>query len=170
MHYKCVLYLLQGYVLVSLDWVEPMMYLCLHVTCSCIFMHTYLQDFVFLFIILLVLFWLSLSPAISLSYVSCFMAPKRKSTPSQNPFYSMASSFSDPTPSSIWFHDERAHKDFSENFSKQGIHSERQVILSDFTPICMDLILRYLSFLLAFEVRVLWSLQILYLRRSKSRG
>ena len=38
-----------------------------------------------------------------------------------------------------------------------------------FTPICMDLILQYLSFLLAFEVRALWSLQILYLRCSMSQ-
>ena len=54
MHYRCVLYLLQYYVfllqyyvLVGLDWAEPMMHLYLHVTCSCIFMHTYLQVFIF---------------------------------------------------------------------------------------------------------------------------
>ena len=75
---------------------------------------------------------LSFSPSISLSYISCFMAPKRKSTPSQNPLRYGASSSSNPTPSFVWFHDEEAYKEFLENFSKQGIHSERQVILSDF--------------------------------------
>ena len=62
------------------------------------------------------------------------MVPKHKSTPSRNPFCSRASSSSpDPTPSSIWFHDEDARKDFSENFSRWGVHSKRQVILSDFS-------------------------------------
>ena len=63
------------------------------------------------------------------------MAPKRKSTPSQNPLCFGASSFSpsaDSTPSHAWFHDDKARKDFSENFSQRGIHSEHQVILSDF--------------------------------------
>ena len=75
----------------------------------------------------------SLSPFISLSYISCFMAPKHKFTPSQNPLRSGASSSSDPTPSSVWFCDERAHKDFSKNFSRHGIHLECQVILFDFS-------------------------------------
>ena len=61
------------------------------------------------------------------------MAPKQKFVPSQNPLCSVTStSSSDPTPSSVWFHDEKARKDFLENFSRQGVHSERQVILSDF--------------------------------------
>ena len=63
------------------------------------------------------------------------MAPKCKSTPSQNPLRFGASSSSDPTPSSILFRDEDARKDFSENFSRRGVHSERQVILADFTDI-----------------------------------
>ena len=64
----------------------------------------------------------------------CFMAPKRKSTPSRNLLHSKASSSSpsDPTPSHIRFHNEKAQSDFSKNFSRRGIHSERQVILSDF--------------------------------------
>ena len=61
------------------------------------------------------------------------MAPKRKSTPSRNSRRSGASISSDPTPSPIRFRDEQAQKDFSENFSKRGIHSECQVILSDFS-------------------------------------
>ena len=60
------------------------------------------------------------------------MAPKRKSTLARNPFRSGASSSTDPSPSTIRFHDDDAFKAFSENFSKRGIHSERQVVLSDF--------------------------------------
>ena len=46
------------------------------------------------------------------------MAPKRKSTLSQNPLCSRtSSSSSDPTPSHIRFRDEDARKDFLENFS-----------------------------------------------------
>ena len=60
------------------------------------------------------------------------MAPKHKSTPSQNPLHSRASSSSDPTPSHIRFRDEDARKDFSENFSRRGVHLERRVILADF--------------------------------------
>ena len=167
------------------------------------FMHTYLQVSIFLYILSCWCFsdCLSLSPSISLSCVSCFMAPKHKSTPSQNPLHSGAFSSSDPTPSHVRFRDEKARKDVSEKFSRRGIHLERQVILLDFmiltyplsstigvgshcvapqslalpwsykslTPICMDLILQYLNFLLAFEVRALWSFQILYPRCSMSR-
>ena len=60
------------------------------------------------------------------------MAPKRKSTLSQNPLYFGASTSFDPTPSHVRFRDDKARKDFSENFSQRGIHSECQVILSDF--------------------------------------
>ena len=61
------------------------------------------------------------------------MAPKRKSTLSQNPLRSRASTSSDHTPSHIRFRDEKAKSDFFENFSRRGIHSERQVILSNFS-------------------------------------
>ena len=60
------------------------------------------------------------------------MAPKRKSTPARNPLFSGASSSIDPFSSTIWFRDDDAFKAFLENFSRQGIHSECQVILSDF--------------------------------------
>ena len=50
------------------------------------------------------------------------MAPKRKSTPSQKPLRSWASSSSNPTPFHIRFRDEDAQKDFLENFSRQGVH------------------------------------------------
>ena len=78
--------------------------------------------------------FLSFSP----SYVSCIMALKHKSTPPQNPLHSEASSSSssspsDPTPSHIRVHDEKAKSDFFENFSRRGIHSKCQVVLSDFS-------------------------------------
>ena len=60
------------------------------------------------------------------------MAPKRKSTPARNPLRSGASSSSDFAPFSLWFRDDDAHKAFSENFSRQSVHSEHQVILADF--------------------------------------
>ena len=75
----------------------------------------------------------SLPPPLSLVYVSCVTAPKRKSAPSRNPLRSGASTSSDPTPSSIRFRDELAKTDFFENFFRLGVHSERQVILSNFS-------------------------------------
>ena len=60
------------------------------------------------------------------------MARKRKSTPARNPLHSGASSSSDSALLSLRFRDDDAHKAFSENFSRWGIHSERQVVLSDF--------------------------------------
>ena len=60
------------------------------------------------------------------------MAPKCKSTPIWNLLRSGASSSSDPSSSNVRFRDDDAFKAFSENFSRRGIHSERQVILSDF--------------------------------------
>ena len=60
------------------------------------------------------------------------MAPKRKSTPTRNPIHSGASSSIDPSPSNVRFRDDDAFKAFSKNFSRQGIHSERQVILLNF--------------------------------------
>ena len=47
MHFRCVFTLLLCCVLVGLDWAKPMMHFYLHVTCSYIFMHTYLQVSIF---------------------------------------------------------------------------------------------------------------------------
>ena len=94
-----------------------------------------IRTFIYLYLILimLVLFCLSLFLPLFLS-VSCIMAPKRKSTPSQNPLCSkISTSSSNPTPSSVQFRDDKARKDFFEKLSRQGIHSECQVILSDFS-------------------------------------
>ena len=60
------------------------------------------------------------------------MAPKRKSTPARNPLRSDASSSTDPSLSNVRFCYDDVFKVFSENFSRQGIHLERQVFLSDF--------------------------------------
>ena len=121
-----------------------MMLFMLHITCSCIFMHMYFQFFIFLYIDLFGAFLLlSLSPSLFLALV-CSMAPKRKSTSSRNPFRFGASSSSspyDPTSSHIRFLDDKAHKDFSENFSRQCIHSKHQVILSDFSDIDLPTII-----------------------------
>ena len=60
------------------------------------------------------------------------MAPKHKSTLPRNPLCFGASSSSDPSPFNVRFRDDDAFKAFLKNFSGQGIHSECQVILSDF--------------------------------------
>ena len=60
------------------------------------------------------------------------MAPKHESTPARNPLCSGASSSIDPSPSTVRFPDDDAFKAFSEKFSIRGIHSECQVVLSDF--------------------------------------
>ena len=97
-------------------------------------MHTYL-----LFIIcdIIVAAWdfsdfLFLFPPLFLFTLVMSMVPKRKSTPTRNPLHSGVSSSSDLSPSNVRFHDDDAFKAFSENFSRRGIHSERQVVLSDF--------------------------------------
>ena len=106
-------------------------------------MHTSFEFNIFLYIWTIFGTFLSVSsfPPHSLVYVSVVMAPKRKSAPSRNPFHFWASSSSDPTPSSIQLCDEQARKDFLENFSRWGVHSERQVILSDFSDIDLPTII-----------------------------
>ena len=121
-------------VLVGLDWAKPMMQFFLHVSCSCI-SHAYVLyfsiDLLYLkcfgtFLIV------SLSLPLFLFTLVVFMAPKHKSTPSRNLLRSRTSSSFDPTPSHLRFRDKVARQAFSENFSRQGIHSEHQVILADF--------------------------------------
>ena len=106
----------------------------LHVTCSCI-SHVYILYFS-IYLLYLNCFGafliVSFFPFSILFTLVVSMAPKHKSTPSQNPLHFGASSLSDPTPASIRFHDEDARKAFLENFSRQGIHVECQVILVDF--------------------------------------
>ena len=90
----------------------------LHVTCSCI-PHAYVLSIQYILIYLncLGFFWLSLSlPLFFLFTFVVSMAPKCKSTLSQNPLHSRASSSPNPTPSHIRFRDKDARKAFSENF------------------------------------------------------
>ena len=97
-------------------------------------MHTY---FLFIIFAIIVATWdffycLFLFLPLFLFTLVMSMAPKRKSTPARNPLRFDASSSSDPSPSNVWFRDDDAFKEFSENFSRRGIHLERQVILLDF--------------------------------------
>ena len=121
-------------VLVGLDWAEPMMQFLLHITCSCI-SHAYVLYFS-IYLLYLNCFGafliVSFFPLFILFTLVVSMAPKCKSTLAQNPLRSGASSSSDSAPLSLRFRDDDAHKAFSENFSRRGIHSERQVILADF--------------------------------------
>ena len=130
MHFRCVLYMLNCLCAVrfGLGWAYDVLKFACHM-----FMHTYLQVSIFVILYLVRAF---LIVSLFLSYISCIMTPKRKSTPSRNPLRSGASSSSspsDPTPSHFRFCDEKAKSDFLENFSQRGIHLERQVILSDFS-------------------------------------
>ena len=95
---------------------------CIHTLLSIYLIFEFLGTF---FIVFLSLFLFLFTLVVS-------MAPKCKSTPTQNPLRSDASSSSDPFPSNVRFRDDDAFKAFSENFSRRGIHSECQVILSDF--------------------------------------
>ena len=74
----------------------------------------------------------SLSLPFCLFTLDVFMAPKHKSTLARNPLHFGASSSFDFAPLSLQFRDDDAHKAFLENFSRRGIHSKHQVILSDF--------------------------------------
>ena len=51
--FRCVFYMLETCVLVGLDYAEPMMFLLLHVTCSCIF-HAYIPFFYFFMVLLFI--------------------------------------------------------------------------------------------------------------------
>ena len=123
-------------VLVGLDWVLPMMLF--NISCH-MFMHTYLFFFPFFSLFLCCDCILSLS----LSLIDCAMAPKaRKSTSARNPFGSGSSS-SNPIPSlHVQFCDEKARKDFLENFQECGVHPKRHVILSDFSDTPLPAVIR----------------------------
>ena len=69
------------------------------------------------------------------------MAPKCKSTLARNPLRSGVSSSFDFAPLSLWFRDYDAHKAFSENFSRRGVHSECQVILADFADTDLPIVI-----------------------------
>ena len=122
--------MLEPCVVAGLDWAEPMMYffvarhMIMHYSCVHIFSFPP-------WYILLIDAFLFLSLSLSLSD-SLRMAPKHKTTPSQNLLHSGASS-SDSTLLHVRFRDKKVRQDFSENFSKHGIHSDCHVILSDYS-------------------------------------
>ena len=97
-------------------------------------MHTYFFSIYLIYLKLLGTFLIvsSFSPFFFFFTLDVSMATKRKSTPTWNPLHSGASSSSDSTPLSLRFRDDDAHKAFSENFSRRGIHLECQVILPGF--------------------------------------
>ena len=134
------------WVLVGLDWAEPMMQFILHITCSCIPMHTY---FFFNILAIFELFGafliVSFFPLSLLFTLVVSMTPKRKSTSSQNPLRSRASSSFNTIHSHIWFRDEDARKDFSKNFS-------RRVFIWNTESFCR--ISPTLTYPLSFTVRV----------------
>ena len=117
---------------IGLGWVHDVF--TLHVTCSCI-LHAFVRLFTYFYYC--ELFWsfsdcFSLSPLYILVTLVVSMAPKRKSTPARNSLHFGASTSSDHAPLSLHFHNYDAHKAFTENFSRRGIHSERQAILGHF--------------------------------------
>ena len=93
------------------------------------YFHAYVPLILSILILICVGTFLFLSLSLSLR-LACSMAPKRKFTSSQNALHFGAASSS---PSHVWFSDEKARTDFLENFSRRSIHSERQVVLSDFS-------------------------------------
>ena len=96
-------------------------------------MHTYsLFNILVIFELLGTFLIVYLSLPLFLFTLVVSMAPKRKSTPARNPFHSCASSSFNSALLSLRFRDDDAHKAFSENFSRRGIHLECQVILPDF--------------------------------------
>ena len=123
--------------LLGLDWAEPMMYLNLHVTCSCI------RTLLFLSFDIKTIWYFSDSLSVSLSLVALWHL-------NVNPFHpgtlfiqgeSSSSSHSDPTPSHVRFRDKKAKSDFLKNFSGQGIHSEHQVVLSGFSKTDLPIVI-----------------------------
>ena len=97
-------------------------------------MHTYL---IFNIIYIIDIAWdfsnySSLFLSLILFTLVASMAPKRKFTLARNLLRSSAPSSFDPSPSNVRFHDDDAFNAFLKNFSRRGIHSECQVILSDF--------------------------------------
>ena len=94
--------------------------------------HTFFSLYLLLLLLLGTFFIVFLFSPLFLFTLVVSMAFKRKSTPAWNPLRSSASSSSNPSPSNVRFRDDDAFKAFSENFFRQGIHSERQVVLSNF--------------------------------------
>ena len=121
-----------------------------------------IRTFLF-FLLIFVIDWYSFA-SLSLSLFlsdSLRMEPKSKTTPSWNPILSEASSSSDPTPSHVRFCDDKAHQDFSKNFSKRGTHLERHVILSDISYTDLPTIIHRRGWESLYEIPVSCSTMII---------
>ena len=71
------------------------------------------------------------------------MAPKvHKSILARNPLGSRSFSSDPILLLHVWFRDEKAWKDFLENFQKRGVHPECHVILLDFSDTPFPAIIR----------------------------
>ena len=139
MHFRCVITMLKCCVLVGLDWAEPMIFLMLHVTCSCNF-HAYVP--ILFYHIDTKLFSAFLHVSLSLSFFR--LVALWHLNENLNPLHSGASSSSSPvdsTPSHVRFRNDKARKDILKNFSRQGIHLKRQVILSEFSDIDLPIVI-----------------------------
>ena len=116
---------------IGLGWAHDVIsfayHMFMHSPCICTLFSIYLLYLNFFGTFLIVF----LSLLLFLFTLVVSMAPKRKSTPAWNPLHSGASSSSNSDPLSLRFHDDDAHKAFSEKFSRHDIHSKRQVILVD---------------------------------------
>ena len=119
--------------MIGFGWTHDAIYFACHMFMHFPCIHTPFQYTCYIWIVL-ELFWLSFFalPLFLLTLVMS-MAPKRKSTPTQNPLRSGVSSSSNSAHISLRFRDDDAHKAFSENFSRHSIHSKRQVIMANFT-------------------------------------
>ena len=122
----------------------------MHFPCICTFFSIYLILLMLLETFLIVFLFLPLF----LFMVVVSMTPKRKSTPARNPLRSGAFSSSDPSPSNVRFRDDDAFKAFLENFSRWDIHSERQVVLSDFADIDLPSVIHSRGWKSLCDIRV----------------
>ena len=129
----------------------------MHFPCICTFFSIYLLYLKLLGTFLIVFLFLPLF----LFTLVVSMAPKCKSILARNPLRSGASSSSGPTLSHIWFHDDDAFKAFSENFSRRGIYSERQVILSNFADTDLPSIIHSRGWESLCDVPVTYSLVLI---------
>ena len=89
------------------------------------------------------------------------MTPKHKSTPARNLFHSEASSSTDFASLSLRFHDDNAHKAFSKNFSRRGVHSKRHVILADFANTDLPIVIHSWEWESLYDVLVTCPLMLI---------
>ena len=116
----------------GLGWAHDAICFACHMFMNFPCIRTFLSIYLILLMLLETFLIVFLSLPLFLFTLVVSMTPKRKSTPAWNPLRSSASSSSNPSPSNVRFRDDDAFMAFSENFSRWGIHSERQVILLNF--------------------------------------